>query len=64
MEILTDPLIIVGNLYNTLSETCDQVDKKFSKGIEDFKNKSFSNTYNINTHAHRNSRMSEYIWFI
>ena len=39
MEILTDPLIIVGNLYNTLSETCDQVDKKFSKGIEDFKNK-------------------------
>lgn len=39
MEILTDPLIIVGNLYNTLSEACDQVDQKLSKGIEDFKNK-------------------------
>lgn len=39
MEILTDPLITVGNLYNTLSEICDEIDQKFSKGIEDFKNK-------------------------
>lgn len=29
MEILTNPVIIVGNIYNTLSENCDQVDQKF-----------------------------------
>lgn len=39
MEIVTNSLIIVGNLYNTLSGTCDQVDQKFSQDIEDFEKK-------------------------
>lgn len=39
MEIVTNSLIIVGNLYNTPSGTCDQVDQKFSQDIEDFENK-------------------------
>lgn len=39
MEILTNPLILVRNLYNSLSKNCDLVDKNFIKDMEDFKSK-------------------------